>query len=100
MVLNFACVCAPRTSSSNLCDAGEMERDAGLQGGIERVRGGSTRPNLNEPLRCLGRQAYSEVSSEFGVVRPHRTSSNHFDEGERMPSGLVRGSTKSKYMYK
>ena len=36
-------------------------------------------PNLLEPLCCLGNQAYRAVLSEFGVVPPHRTSSNYRD---------------------
>ena len=32
-------------------------------------------------------------SSEFGVVRPHRTSSNHYDAGGSMTTGQVRESS-------
>ena len=35
----------------------------------------------------LGKQDYRAVLSEFGVVRPHRTSSNHCDDGEKWSEG-------------
>ena len=35
----------------------------------------------------MGKQAYREGSSEFGAVRPHRTHSNHCDEGGSWPEG-------------
>ena len=63
---------------------------AGLQGKFEWVRSGSSTPNLLEPLCCRRKQAYRAVSSEFFVVRPHRTSSNHYDEGGRRPTGQLR----------
>ena len=48
-VLSEFGVVRPHRTSLNHCDAGEMQREAGLRGGFERVRGGSTRLNL-EPL--------------------------------------------------
>ena len=44
-----------------------------------------------EPLRthCDEKQAYRAGSSEFAAVRPHRTSSNHCDEGGSRPTGQV-----------
>ena len=40
-----------------------------------------------------GKQAYREGSSEFGAVRPHRTSSNHCDEGGCRHTGKDRVSS-------
>ena len=35
-------------------------------------------------------KAYRESSNEFGAVRPHRTSSNHCDEGGSRATEKVR----------
>ena len=67
-----------------------LKGEAGLKGSLELVRGGSTAPNLLEPLSCRGKQAYREGSSEFEAVRPHRTSSNHCDEGGGRHTGKDR----------
>ena len=98
-------VVRPHRTSSNHCDVD-------LQGSFEWVRGGSTTPNLLEPLWCRptgkfwmssrwfdltkplwcrGKQTYRAVSSEFGVVRPHRTSSNHCDADLQGSFEWVRG---------
>ena len=55
--------------------------------------GGSTSPNLLEPLCLSGKHAYRESSSEFGVVRPHRTSLNHRVRVGSMPTGKVQVSS-------
>ena len=70
-----------------------MKGEAGRKGSLESVRGGSTALNLLEPLCCRGKQAYREGSSEFGADRPHRTSSNHCDEGGCRHTGKVRVSS-------
>ena len=46
-----------------------------------------------EPLCSSGKHAYREGSSEFEVVRPHRTSLNHCVQVGNMPTGKVQVST-------
>ena len=122
-------------TSSNHCDEGGSRP---IQGRFEWVWGGSTTPNLLEPLWCrgnrptgqfqvslgwfnhteplwisgkqayreswgwfnhteplwiTGKQAYRASLSEFGVVRQHQTSSNHFAAGGSRPTGQFRVSS-------
>ena len=65
--------------------------EAGLHAGQVRVSSGwfdYTKPPRTTFLQ--GKQDYRAVSSEFGVVRPHLTSSNHCDLGGSRPTGKVR----------
>ena len=62
-------------------------------GKVQVSSGGSTSPDLLEPLHSSGKHAYREGSSEFGVVRPHRTSSNHCVQVGSMPAGKVQVSS-------
>ena len=59
-----------------------------------RIAPNSFEPSLYAciPLRHSG---YREGSSEFGAVRPHRTSSNHCDEGGSRSTAKVRVSSVS-----
>ena len=60
---------------------------------------GSLKPLYSTTLPCMGihrRKSlhffilfFREGSSEFGVVRHHRTSSNHCDVGRSRPTGNV-----------
>ena len=67
--------------------------EAGLQGRLEWVWGGSTTSNFLELLWWRGKLAWRAVWSEFGEVRLHQTSSNHCHEGGIRPAGQVWVST-------
>ena len=71
--------------SSNHCHEGGSRATG-------KVRVSSGRFEYTKPPRTTflqARQAYREGSSKFGVVRIHRTSSNHCHEGEAGRKGSL-----------
>ena len=81
----FGVVRPNRTSLNHCVQVGSMP--------TAKVQVSSKWFDLLEPLCSSGKHAYSEGSSEFGVVRPHRTSLNHCVQVGNMPTGKVQVST-------
>ena len=82
----FGLVRLRRTSSNHFHEGGS--RPAGQ---VQVSMGWFDHTKPPRTTFILRKQDYRAVSSEFGVVRPHRTSSNHCDSGRKGSLESVRG---------